>query len=70
MKTINKGLIVKSTNTFIGWMGKYVERLQRIYGSDETSYDVYNTRSAVSLVKVGMVCTKKPLDEKNCQTGQ
>ena len=51
-------------------MGKYVERLQRIYGSDETSYDVYNTRSAVSLVKVGMVCTKKPLDEKNCQTGQ
>lgn len=45
-------------------MGKYVERLQRIYGSDETSYDVYNTRSAVSLVKVGMVCTKKPLDER------
>lgn len=45
-------------------MGKYVERLQRIYGSDETSYDVYNTRSAVSLIKVGMVCTKKLLDEK------
>ena len=54
LKAISKGLTVESTNILLWDDGKirWKAAWMRIYGSDETSCDIYDTRSAGPLIKV------------------